>query len=90
MTSYILHFQIGGMTCSSCVHTIETNLSKYDGVLSVNVALATERGRITYDPDVTGPRDLIKAVEDMGFEAGLPDNTGKGTEMLEHRSMIKK
>ena len=83
-------FQINGMTCASCVHTIESNLTGHGGVLEVNVALATGKGRITYDPDSTGPRDLIKAINDMGFEASLPEKGASGTEMLEHKSMIKK
>ena len=35
-----------GMTCSSCVHTIETKLASHTGVKAVSVALATERGKI--------------------------------------------
>ena len=37
---------IRGMTCSSCVHTIEAALAKLPGVTEVAVALATERGRV--------------------------------------------
>lgn len=37
---------IGGMTCSSCVHSIETKLASHTGVKAVSVALATERGKI--------------------------------------------
>ena len=37
---------IRGMTCSSCVHSIETKLASQPGITAVSVALATERGKI--------------------------------------------
>ncbi len=56
-------FQISGMTCSSCVHKIETDLSRRKGVVSASVALATSRASIEYDPALVGPRDLINCIE---------------------------
>lgn len=52
--------KIEGMTCSSCVAKIETNLKKLPGIKSVSVVLLTNRGRIEYDPTQIGPRDIIK------------------------------
>ena len=37
------------MTCSSCVHQIESVLGKRQGIISVSVALATERAKIKFD-----------------------------------------
>ena len=34
------------MTCSSCVHTIESRLAKLPGIQAVSVTLNTERGKI--------------------------------------------
>ncbi|BHF58251.1 ATPase Cu transporting protein 7B [Sparganum proliferum] len=62
---------ITGMTCSSCVNAIETNLQKLNGVQNVAVALATKRGKVTYDPHMIGHRAIIEAIEDMGFEASV-------------------
>ena len=42
----LVTLSIRGMTCSSCVHTIEAALAKLPGVTEVAVALATERGRV--------------------------------------------
>lgn len=55
--------QIEGMTCSSCVHHIESHLVKQEGVISASVALATAKGVFVYDSEKTGTRDIIKEIE---------------------------
>ena len=54
--------QIEGMTCSSCVHTIETNILKKPGMEEVSIALTTTKGRFKFDPEVTGVRDIIQDI----------------------------
>ena len=49
------------MTCSSCVHSIESNVKKRAGVLDVSVALTTERGKVKFDPTLIGERNIIGA-----------------------------
>ena len=49
-----ISFQVDGMTCASCVYTIESNLVKREGIHSASVALATKRARIEFDPAVLG------------------------------------
>eukprot|EP00775_Hariotina_reticulata_P009333 gene9333-9497_t len=67
---------VGGMTCSVCSAAVEDVLLKVPGVLSATVNLAINTATISYDPNVTGPRSCINAVEDAGFEASLsPDNS---------------
>ena len=50
------------MTCASCVHYIETEMVRQTGVLSASVALATSRGRFTFDSKLTGVRNIIEAI----------------------------
>jgi Cu+-exporting ATPase len=59
---------IGGMTCASCVSTVEGALSDVRGVTQANVNLATERATVTYIPGVTGLSDFKKAVDKTGYQ----------------------
>lgn len=80
---------ITGMTCSSCVHLIESNLLRRPGILEASVALATSSGKFRYDAEVTGPRDIIEAIESLGFGASLSSNDEKKNR-IDHSKEIKK
>ncbi|KAI8988857.1 E1-E2 ATPase-domain-containing protein [Pilobolus umbonatus] len=62
-------FQISGMTCASCVRTIQQGLSKLPGVdkESVHVNLLTHSGSLVAQKDVLDENTLVKAVEEMGY-----------------------
>lgn len=62
---------IVGMTCNSCVQSIEGRMSQMTGVQSITVSLKEEKGTITFDPSLTEPEQLRIAIEDMGFDASL-------------------
>ncbi|XP_061632730.1 copper-transporting ATPase 2 isoform X2 [Phyllopteryx taeniolatus] len=70
-TTQIVIVWIGGMTCNSCVQSIEGRISQIMGVRSVEVSLKHEKGTITFDPGLTGPEQLRVAIEDVGFDASL-------------------
>jgi Cu+-exporting ATPase len=65
---------ITGMTCASCVRTVERALRKPAGVIDVSVNLATAKATITFIPGLTQRADLIKAVEAAGY--GVLDLSG--------------
>uniref|UniRef100_A0A8C3RVK7 Copper-transporting ATPase 1 n=1 Tax=Chelydra serpentina TaxID=8475 RepID=A0A8C3RVK7_CHESE len=65
---------IEGMTCNSCVQSIEGVISRKPGVKSICVSLVNHNGTIKYDPLLTCPEDLRSAIEDMGFDASLSGN----------------
>ena len=82
---------ISGMTCSSCVHHIESGLKRIDGVLDAKVALATSKGKFKFDPDKLGPRDIIEAVKDLGFDAKLfQRDVQDASRALKHQEEIRK
>src|SRR4051795_2113468 len=65
---------LSGMTCASCANRIERKLNKLDGV-SATVNYATEKAKVSYDPDVAGVTtdELIAAVAAAGYTARLPE-----------------
>ncbi|XP_068264455.1 copper-transporting ATPase 1 isoform X3 [Nyctibius grandis] len=67
----VVVINIEGMTCNSCVQSIEGVLSQKAGVKSIHVSLANHNGTIEYDPLQTSPEDLRSSIEDMGFDASL-------------------
>ncbi len=64
-----LQFDVGGMTCASCVRRVERALEKVEGVTEASVNLATERAKVAYDPIAVDPDLLKKAVEKAGYTA---------------------
>lgn len=60
---------ISGMTCSSCVATVEKSLNKVPGA-KATVNLATETAHILV-PEGTSPKSLIEAVTKAGYSAKL-------------------
>ncbi|KAF9391332.1 hypothetical protein CPB97_006828 [Podila verticillata] len=67
--------QIFGMTCASCVNTIETELRKMPGILSVSVSLTLQAAKIEYTHQQIGIRDIVERIEDMGFDALLAERS---------------
>lgn len=70
-----LQLQIYGMTCASCVNGIERELKKLDGVNSVSVNLMTESGVVGHDPQLIGAREIVEAIEALGFNALVSDKS---------------
>ena len=59
---------VAGMTCASCVRTVERALSRLPGVANAAVNLATEKATVVYDPSVTGLPDLASSVRNAGYK----------------------
>jgi Cu+-exporting ATPase len=64
-------FQIGGMTCSSCVRTLERGLVKLPSVdpTSVQVNLLTHTGTFSVRGGILDEQTIINAVKNMGYTA---------------------
>src|SRR5829696_6524262 len=70
-----------GMTCTSCVRRVERTLSEKEGVAEASVNFATEKASVTYEPAATNPDDLIGAIRDAGYGAGVRETTFSVTGM---------
>jgi Cu+-exporting ATPase len=60
---------ITGMTCASCVRSVESALAGVPGVASAEVNLANERATVRLDPAGADMPALVKAVERAGYGA---------------------
>ncbi|KAG1474580.1 hypothetical protein G6F56_000280 [Rhizopus delemar] len=64
-------FHITGMTCSSCVRTVEKGLQKLPGVdpTTVQVNLLTHTGTFVTKDSTLNEQNLVEAVDNMGYTA---------------------
>ncbi|HKD76408.1 MAG TPA: cation transporter, partial [Ktedonobacterales bacterium] len=63
---------VTGMSCAACQVHIERALRETPGVSDAQVNLMSHRARVTYDPAVAKPEQLIDAVRDAGYDASMP------------------
>ena len=59
---------VGGMSCASCVATVEKALNRLPGVKTATVNFAIEKAIVEFDPKVSPVPALEKAVVDVGYE----------------------
>ncbi|MCC3145415.1 heavy metal translocating P-type ATPase [Halanaerobium sp. Z-7514] len=89
-----LELPIKGMSCTACAQAIEKNIKKLDGILEVNINFATEKGHVEYLADLTKKKDIVKAVEEAGYEVESEEISGSeakaGEENMEMEKARKK
>ncbi|KAI3822204.1 hypothetical protein L1987_09790 [Smallanthus sonchifolius] len=72
----ICRILIKGMPCTACYSKVESILRAIRGVHRAQVASATDEAEVHYDPLIVSHDQLMKTIEDIGFEAILI-STGK-------------
>lgn len=78
-------FSVSGMTCSSCVNTVEKSLNAMSGV-SASVNFATETVHVLAPAEVK-TADLIKKIKSSGYAAALIED-GAGPAMHNRKSGV--
>ncbi len=73
MSEQRIALPVRGMTCAACVAHVESALKEVDGVEDVAVNLATERAVLRFDPSAVRMADLVRAVQETGYE--IPTET---------------
>lgn len=59
--------KISGMTCGSCVLSVQGVLKAVNGVADAQVSLDTGLANVSYDESQTSPEQLKSAVRNAGF-----------------------
>ena len=71
-------YPVKGMSCASCSAHVDKALRSVAGVTEVNVSLAMNVAKVTYDNAQCAPTDLQQAVERMGFELVVEEAETEG------------
>ena len=66
-----LNLRIQGMSCSSCSSKIERELSKTPGIRAISINLLGQSGKVKFDKEVVGVRDIVEKIESLGFSASI-------------------
>ncbi|KAI8970249.1 E1-E2 ATPase-domain-containing protein [Mycotypha africana] len=82
------YLNVTGMTCASCVATIERNLMKQPGVISCQVNLLTKLAIIKYDSTIVGSRVLAQMIEQLGYKAELTQSA-QNASLTEQREAMR-
>ncbi|MCK9522018.1 MAG: heavy metal translocating P-type ATPase [Proteobacteria bacterium] len=81
--------KIGGMTCVMCSRAVTAALGALDGVAEVDINLAAEKARVTFDPQVATIADMRAIVEKSGYRFlgvdGEEDGAGAAAQDKEMR-----
>jgi len=77
---------IGGISCASCVATIEGALRKTPGVVSATVNFATNAATVEFAPASATMADLRRAVREAGYE---PLEVADGASSADHEKVAR-
>lgn len=89
-----VRLSVQGMTCASCVRTVETALGSVPGVVDARVNFAAEEAAVDLDGAVATD-DLLAAVAEVGYTAVPIDDQSDGDageegRRLMYRSLLRK
>ncbi|HEX7320905.1 MAG TPA: heavy metal translocating P-type ATPase [bacterium] len=76
---------VSGMSCASCVLTIEKTINSLPGVANVAVNFAAEKAVIEYDKKITTLTDIKKAIKDVGYDVPEEHEAGEDRSASEWR-----
>ncbi|KAB2606131.1 copper-transporting ATPase HMA5 [Pyrus ussuriensis x Pyrus communis] len=64
-----LHLKLEGVDSPEDMTIVQSSVESVEGVSNVEVNLAEKKVTITYDSDFTGPRSLIRCIEEAGHDS---------------------
>jgi Cu2+-exporting ATPase len=77
-------FPVTGMTCASCVSSVESMLLAQPGVLNAAVNLATNTVQVEYVPGVIEENGMREVVQSIGYDLLIGNNNKKRINRKKH------
>ena len=77
-TTLSITLKVKGMTCASCVATIEKHLNSHNAIVSAKVALILEEASVEFCPELIKESELVQLINSIGFEASLMQTSAIG------------
>jgi Cu+-exporting ATPase len=71
---------VSGMSCAACARSIENQLAATPGVNSAHVNFATSTATVEFDPAHAAVRNLVDAIEELGYGVLQPETAGEDVE----------
>jgi Cd2+/Zn2+-exporting ATPase/Cu+-exporting ATPase len=69
---------VKGLDCAACAEKIEKALMKEKGIDGVIVYLGSERIDVRFDPSLTNERNIINAINSIGYKVSGEEGSRKG------------
>ena len=76
-------FPVTGMSCASCASSVESILQAQPGIENAAVNFAGSSVMVEYQPAVTHPEDMKKALQAIGYDMLIEEDQQAGSESLE-------
>lgn len=82
-----LELDILGMECINCAQSIDTYISKLDGIHKIDLNFSSETAIIDYNPDVISKDTIKNTIKKLGYE-GIEDDEEEKTELAKKKSLL--
>lgn len=81
-------FAVRGMSCASCVASVESMLGSLEGVSKAQVNFASEKVSVDYDPELVSEQHMAEVIKQIGYELVIGhSDSGVDGESEEARSV---
>src|SRR5665811_135780 len=66
-----LEIDISGMHCESCVQLITESLTELEGVLSVDISLKDNKGKVIFENSIISSNNILDTIKKEGYGAKI-------------------
>ena len=85
-TTKTLRLLIDGMHCGNCAMNVENHIAEVQGVQQVTVSLASNSGKVVYDPNVTSEAEILAVFDNLSFMAAIAETNNKMKVLKERKA----